>query len=393
MIDINYEHCTGCGACVQICPKNCIEWEEKEFGFNYPKIDTEKCIDCGICEKVCPIAKEKIKPSEQCVYAVVNREQDTLMESTSGGAFSALAKYVLGKNGVIYGCEMDENYVVKHIRVTKFSKMPKLRGSKYVQSNTGITFKEVEQDLKQGKLVLYSGTPCQISGLKYFLRKKYENLITVDIVCHGVGSQAYFSKFMDNLCQRKGKVLWLNFRDKKFAGWSCGGGGGGSITHKNVYREWKFLEYQNYYYHYFLTGDIYRKSCYSCAYSNIDRQGDFTIGDFWGVETLGLKLNTTLGCSVVIANNNKAAKLINSLNNVDKVEVKMEQADKHNAQLIHPAILTETLRNKLAHQYEVMSANEIQKVYLKENKWCVLKGKLKNTIPYKIKLLLRKLKK
>lgn len=392
MIDIDYEHCTGCGACVQSCPKNCIEWEEKEFGFNYPHVDEDKCINCGICEKVCPIAKEKNKLFEQYVYAVVNREQDTLMESTSGGAFSALAKYVLGKNGVIYGCEMDENYVVRHIRVKNSSEMSKLRGSKYVQSNTGITFKEVEQDLKQGKLVLYSGTPCQISGLKYFLRKKYENLITVDIVCHGVGSQAYFTKFIDNLCQRKGKVLWLNFRDKKFAGWSCCGGGG-SITYKNVYREWKFFEYQNYYYHYFLTGDIYRKSCYSCAYSNTDRQGDFTLGDFWGVESLDLKLNTTQGCSLVIANNSEAMKIIDSITEMEKVEVSLSDASKYNAQLKEPMRLNEGKRNKLAHQFEIMSGNEIQEAYIKDNKMVVLKGLLKRMIPYRVKLVVRGMKK
>lgn len=393
MLNIDYEHCSGCGACVQKCPKGCISWEKGELGFQYPMVDTAKCVNCHLCEKVCPIGKELDVPEMQAVSALVNQDDNILSHSTSGGAFTAIAENVLNEGGVVYGCSMEEGFQIRHIRVTEVAGLEKLRGSKYVQSDTGETFRLAEQDLKAGRRVLFSGTPCQIVGFKHFLGKVYENLLTIDIVCHGVGSQAYFDKFMEDLNRREGHVEELRFRDKKYVGWSCGGVVvvvvSPSSSHKREERP--FYNHENYYYSYFLSGDIYRKSCYSCPYANAQRQGDITLGDFWGIEALKLSIDSYNGCSLVITNTEKGSRAITSLTNVSIVEASAEAAIKHNDQLAAPSVLKPS-REKRITEYEQMTGQEIQEAYIKENKKTLIKGKIKTMIPYDLKRKLRGLR-
>lgn len=195
----------------------------REFGFRYPQIDEDTCVNCGLCEKVCPIDKALEVPAEQKAYAAVHKDAEVLAKSTSGGAFTAIADAIFAQGGIVYGAAMLDDMQVKHIRTIGKADFEGLRSSKYLQSDTGTTYQMVEQDLKQGKTVLYSGTPCQIDGLKNYLGKDYEHLYTADIVCHGVGSQAYFDKYMDFARKRYGKIKALRFRSKEYAGWSCGG--------------------------------------------------------------------------------------------------------------------------------------------------------------------------
>lgn len=387
MFAINYENCTGCGACVQRCPKQCISWTTKEFDFRYPQVDEATCINCGLCEKVCPIDKELKAPIVQKAYAAVHKDSSVLGKSTSGGAFTALADAIFSQGGVVYGAAMLNGMQVKHIRTENRTALAELRSSKYLQSDTGTTYQMVEQDLKQGKVVLYSGTPCQIDGLKCFLRKEYENLYTADIVCHGVGSQAYFDKYMEFAKERYGKIKVLRFRSKEYAGWSCGGGVvvvGTSNSEKKI----QYRDFDNYYYSYFLSGDIYRKCCYSCKYANTKRVGDFSLGDYWGVEALNLPLQTENGCSLLLVNNERAEKLLETIVDLDKVETTIEQAAHCNKQLNEPSRLPES-RQKRIEEYESMSGQQIQKVYLKTHRKTVVKGKLKALMPYKLKLLIR----
>lgn len=386
MFAINYENCTGCGACVQRCPKQCISWTTKEFDFRYPRIDEASCINCGLCEKACPIDKELKAPTAQKTYAAVHKDSAVLEKSTSGGAFTALADTIFSRGGVVYGAAMLNGMQVKHIRTEDKISFADLRSSKYLQSDTGTTYQMVEQDLKQGKVVLYSGTPCQIDGLKCFLRKEYENLYTADIVCHGVGSQAYFDKYMEFAKERYGKIKALRFRAKEYAGWSCGGGVvvGTSNSEKKI----PYRDFDNYYYSYFLSGDIYRKCCYSCKYANTKRVGDFSLGDYWGVEALKLPLQTENGCSLLLVNNDRAEKLLETVVDLDKVETTIEQAAHCNKQLNEPSRLPES-RKKRIEEYESMSGPQIQKVYLKTHRKTVVKGKLKALMPYKLKLLIR----
>lgn len=391
MFAINYENCTGCGACVQRCPKQCISWATKEFDFRYPRVDEATCINCGLCEKVCPIDKELKVPTAQKAYAAVHKDSSVLEKSTSGGAFTALADTIFSQGGVVYGAAMLNDMQVKHIRTENRTAFAELRSSKYLQSDTGTTYQMVEQDLKQGKVVLYSGTPCQIDGLKCFLRKEYENLYTADIVCHGVGSQAYFDRYMEFAKERYGKIKALRFRSKEYAGWSCGGGvvvGTSNSEKNNSEKKIPYRDFDNYYYSYFLSGDIYRKCCYSCKYANTKRVGDFSLGDYWGVEALNLPLQTENGCSLLLVNNERAKKLLETVVDLDKVETTIEQAAHCNKQLNEPSRLPES-RQKRIEEYVSMNGQQIQKMYLKTHRKTVVKGKMKALMPYKLKLLIR----
>lgn len=396
MIKVDFEKCTACGACVQICPVKCICWQEGEFGFRYPCVDQSKCINCHQCEKVCPLEKELVVPENQHYFAAVHRNRDILSKSTSGGVFTALADYVLERNGIVYGCTMDDAFQVKHVRISSKEELAQLRSSKYVQSNTMNTFRQALIDLRKGLYVLYTGTPCQIAGLNHFLGKSYERLITIDIVCHGVGSQKYFDKFLTDLKQREKDIVGLRFRDKKYVGWSCGGVvvvvNNNNTTLKGKNKEKPFYNFENYYYSYFLSGTIYRKSCYSCPYASLKRPGDFTLGDFWGVESLKLELDVSHGCSLVITNTEKAHKIFKELTTLSEKEVTFEQSVKHNAQLNHPVLLNSNVRNKLLEQYETMTGTEIQKYYKQDNKMNLIKGEIKIHMPYGLKMFIRSLR-
>lgn len=388
MLTVDYEKCTGCGACVQRCPKRCISWTQREFGFRYPQIDKDACVNCGLCEKVCPTDKALEVPVEQKVYAAVHKDTEVLAKSTSGGAFTAIADAIFAQGGIVYGAAMLDDMQVKHIRTTGKDDFEGLRSSKYLQSDTGTTYQMVEQDLKQGKFVLYSGTPCQIDGLKNFLGKDYETLYTVDIVCHGVGSQAYFDKYMDFARERYGKIKALRFRSKEYAGWSCGG----VVDSSDCLKKIPYRDFDNYYYSYFLSGDIYRKSCYSCKYANTNRVGDFTLGDYWGVEALNLPLQTENGCSLLLVNNQHAMQLLDEIESLDRVETTVEQAAHCNKQLNAPSKLMDSRQNRIG-EYESMSGQQIQKEYLKNHRKTVVKGQLKALMPYKLKLLIRSARK
>lgn len=387
MLTVNFEKCTGCGACIQSCPKQCISWITKEFGFYYPQIDEEICVNCGLCEKVCPIDKILELPVTQKVYAAVHKDAEVLSKSTSGGAFTAIADAVFAQNGVVYGAAMLDDMQVKHIRTANRDKFAALRSSKYLQSDTGNTYQMVKRDLNQGRMVLYSGTPCQIDGLKFFLGKNYENLYTADIVCHGVGSQAYFDKYMEFAKKRYGNIKAVRFRSKEYAGWSCGGGVVVVDSSEHL-KKIPYRDFDNYYYSYFLSGDIYRKCCYSCKYANTRRVGDFSLGDYWGVEKLHLSLETQNGCSLLLVNSSKGHRLFEKLQSLTVQETSLDEAVKYNAQLKAPSELPLSRKDRIL-EYEKMTGSQIQKEYLRKHKKRYLKGLLKSMIPYKVKLIIR----
>ena len=384
--------CTGCGACVQICPKSAIHWIKKEFDFLYPEVDENLCVKCGLCEKVCPIDKNLVNPTIQKAYAAVNTDADVLQNSTSGGAFIAIAETVLNKGGIVYGCIMDEDFKVCHTRCTKKDDLQKCMGSKYVQSDINITYRLAEHDLKSGLSVLFSGTPCQIAGLYGYLQKRYENLITIDIVCHGVGSQGYFDKYLQFEKQRRnGSLKEIRFRSKRYVGWSCGGVVVVAPRGNEMTRKYKpYFNYDNYYYSYFLSGDIYRQSCYSCKYANLIRQGDFTLGDFWGVESLDLGIETSKGCSLLIANSKKAIDFLSLVTDkLQCIEVDINDAARKNGQLRAPSKKSK-IRSQLLEEYKKYSANEIQRLYKRRNRKGICLGIIKRYMPYSLRRVLRK---
>ena len=391
MIKLNLKNCTACGACVQKCPKKCIELKSDVNGFLAPIVNNLECINCGMCNRVCPIDKTIIAElSSPIAYACANKNKGVMLQETSGGVFGVIADYVLGQGGVVYGCAYTEHLQASHVRINSKENLFTLFGSKYVQSHTRNTFEECEEDLKNGRLVLYSGTPCQIAGLKQYLQKNYENLITVDLVCHGVASQSYFDKFIGFLEKNVGlNCIDYNFRSKKNSGWSIAGIAcfkdykGNTLEKKQYY-------FSNYYYGYFLSCSIYRESCYSCKYANINRVGDFTLGDFWGVEGLSIPFDVENGCSLVLLNSVKATKIFDTLD-LNKHIVSLDIATKYNRQLVAPST-SRYNRNELLREYREDDAALIQKKFKKRSRMQNLKGRIKYLLPKKLKRILLKLK-
>lgn len=384
---LDNKQCSGCGACVQICPKHCIEMKADKYGFNYPYMKQDDCINCNLCEKICPISKNDNINFKQSSYAAINNNDEDLLTSASGGVFGAIAEYILDLNGVVYGCAWQDKLQAEHIRVTNKKDLQKLKGSKYVQSDIKNTFKEAKNDLDINNWVLYSGTPCQIAGLKSYLRKDYEKLITVDIICHGVPSQIIFNDYIKGLEDYTGtNITNIDFRSKSNKNWGLSGTYTGTYKKTNKSFVKNFNYFDNYYYFYFLKGYIYRESCYSCNYANLNRPGDFTIGDFWGAESFKLPFKAQNGCSLIIVNTSKGKNIIESFK-INKVEIDLESARKFNKQLSEPTkvhedrllILDSMLNNSFSHN---------NKYFKKKFKRELFFGRLKYAIPAKIKNIL-----
>lgn len=314
MIDLNNENkerCIGCEACKEVCPVFCIEMKYDDEGFLFPYIDKEKCIECKKCESVCAVYKkvnldlEKIKKETE-VFAVWNLNEPIRKESSSGGFFSVLAERILEEKGIVIGAVFNKKFQVIHDFIEKKEELYKLRGSKYVQSSINNTYSLTRENLKKGRKVLYSGTPCQIEGLYNFLGKDYENLITCGIVCHGVPSPKVFETYLEQLKKIfKEEIKEIKFREK-INGWRDFNF---SIFFKSgkKYSE-KFNK--NYYCNGFSQNLYLRKSCYKCNYK---LNSDFLIGDFWGIELSDSNLDDNKGISLVILRSLKAKIIFNSL--------------------------------------------------------------------------------
>ena len=270
--------CCGCGACAQICPRNAIAMQADNEGFLYPTVDESKCIKCGLCLKSCPILNNKKQQITPEVYVAKNKNIEEQKQSSSGGMFSVLANYVLEQKGIVFGAAFDRNWKVEHCFINKKEDLDKLRRSKYVQSNTLETFREAKKFLESGKHVLYTGTPCQIAGLKSFLSKDYDNLLTVDIICHSTPSPKVWQDFLAQNYDTS-KLIKIDFRDKK-DGWN-----------KSELRFY-FKDRKDYiankqpalFVKGFIAGLFSRPSCYNCYFKYFNRFSDFTIGDAWGYD-------------------------------------------------------------------------------------------------------------
>ena len=330
---VNYKDCFSCRSCFLSCPKNAIEMIENEEGFFYPKVTEDKCIDCGICVKKCPsLNKVERENFEQYGLAVVAKDKNVLLKSSSGAASSIIANKIVTDGGVVFGSAYDDNLFVQHIACKDFSELEKIKGSKYVESFTGDTFKETKEYLENGQKVLYTGSPCQIAGLKKYLGKDYENLYTLDLICHGVPSRKLFLKYLEWLGNRNnGKIIYYGFRDKDVGGWSCGG----KIKTKT---KTKIVEGAcDPYYATFLRGETYRESCYSCPFANTNRISDITIGDYWGVKKNHPEIPSENGVSCIIINSKKGLNLFNATkSSFNCYETKIENIVEKNLNLSKP---------------------------------------------------------
>ena len=320
MINItNKTNCCGCHACYNICPQFCIRMEQDLEGFKYPIVDKSKCIECNLCEKVCPIINNINEPSinmPPLAFAAFNKNEKIRSESSSGGLLSIIAEHVLAQGGLIYGAAFDENFNVVHQCASNSESLGKLRGSKYVESVIGDTYKHIKENLENSTLVLFSGTPCQVHGLKTYLIKDYDNLICTDLICHGVPSPLIWNKYLNYREKTNdSKTRYVNFR-AKITGW------------KNFSFYMKFENDSEYtatfhkdiFMRGFLTDLYLRPSCYECKFKIKNRISDFTLADFWGIEQLAYEIDDDKGISLVMIHSLKAKKLLEKFK--DKIVTK-----------------------------------------------------------------------
>lgn len=378
--------CTGCGACQQICPVQAVKLIPDKEGFLYPSVDIEKCIKCNLCEKCCPIDNLVLKSEEKgrpIVLAAQNREDKILLKSTSGGAFAVLAKYVLSKNGIVFGACMNEKLECFHTAITDISQLKELQGSKYVQSATGETFLQTKQALENGRIVLYSGTPCQIAGLRNYLQKSYTNLITVDLICHGVPSLELFQTYIEWKSRKKRKnVVSYNFRDKEKSGWD--------LQYSFVAGSKKYFGYASTdpYYWLFLRGASYRESCYQCAYANDQRVGDITIADFWGVEKFFDSFDLKRGVSLILLNTEKGKGMLEYIKeNMYTEDATIDMAKERNKNLSAPTSRPE-IRSQVYNIVAEKGIDGVLRLMQKNPKYYV--AIVKSYVPVKVKAKIKR---
>lgn len=336
MIDISEkDKCSGCYACAAVCPKNCINMVSDNEGFWYPKIDNDACVRCGLCERVCPIINKWSSDNQQrpTAIAAINKNTEVRLNSSSGGIFSILAEWVLSKNGVVFGAAFDDSFQeVHHIFIENISDVDRLRGSKYVQSRIGDTYKEVKRFLTSGRLVLFTGTPCQIAGLYSFLGKDYEDLYTQDIICHGVPSPLVWRKYLhERESKAASKTKRMSFRHKKY-GWKTFAvlfEFSNNSTYIKTLQEDSFMRA-------FLSNACLRPSCYSCSFKTVNRQADITLADFWGVHRVMPYMDDNKGTSIVLVHSKKGGLLLEYVTDELKyADLRIETIVKYNPALLH----------------------------------------------------------
>lgn len=317
MIDIkDKSKCCGCAACVQRCPKQCITMLKDNEGFLYPKVDVVKCIDCGLCEKACPVLNVQKERLPQKVYAAKNRDEEIRRQSSSGGIFTILAEKTINAGGVVFGVMFNKNWEVVHSYTETIEGLAAFRGSKYVQSIIGNSYKQAEAFLKQGREVLFSGTPCQIAGLKRFLRKEYDNLLTVECVCHGVPSPLVWREYLENIDP---EIVNVNFREKSRSWKKYNFVVNGRDNTVNQ------LFYNNPYMQGFLRDIYLRPSCYACPAKSSKSGADITLGDFWGIDNYMPEIDDDRGVSLVMLHTEKGVSVFNAIS-CTKVEADYKRA-------------------------------------------------------------------
>ncbi|WP_238915446.1 Coenzyme F420 hydrogenase/dehydrogenase, beta subunit C-terminal domain [Clostridium sp. YIM B02555] len=357
------KHCCGCSACYNICPKECIEMLQDEEGFLYPRIDEKKCIKCNLCSKVCPYNNEKKYNDieEPKAFACIHNDREVVKKSTSGGAFTAIAESICKEEYVIFGAALNDNVRVEHKYITDIKDIDLFRSSKYVQSDISKSLKDAKTFLDKGKKVIFTGTPCQIAGVKSYLRKDYENLITIDLVCHGVPSPLVFEKYKEYMEKiHNSRIKHVNFRDKakkwdehnmtiKFEN-------GAKYTKRGVDDAFEVGFYKHLY---------HRPSCHQCPFSRIPRVGDFTLGDLWGIDEIIPQINNQQGISLLLFNTKKSEAFVEEIKKrANLIEINLNDAVANNKNLIK---CTEESPNRIEfmNDMQIMKYSQLKEKYLK----------------------------
>lgn len=334
----NTTQCTGCAACYNICRHNAITMAEDKEGFLFPVVNQDTCIGCGACEKCCPSLHDNILEAKTVKAYAMWSFKDRVV-SSSGGAFSAFARFVISKGGVVFGAVFDEKMRLHHSMTDSLEGLKAMRGSKYVQSEIGRTMRQVSQALNEDRWVLFCGTPCQVDGLKRYLREKTsDKLITLDLACHGVPSIQVFQSYLEKLRKRFGKTEIVNYEFRKCDGWEKSP----FVTFEGNNRI-KIYGINALYTEAFNANALFRKSCYSCKYSSMNRMGDCTIADFWGIGRYGIPFRHDVmkGVSLVITNTAKGNRILHQLSDIFLEERNLKEAliENHNLKFptpLHP---------------------------------------------------------
>lgn len=332
---LSINNCTGCTACAAVCPKRCIEMKKDADGFMHPFVDSTQCIHCRLCEQRCPIINNHHSVTElPKAYAVISKDNQNRLSSSSGGFFSELCKEVICNHGFVYGATYNESFEVYHICVENEKDLSLIRGAKYSQSNLGNTFVDIKKKLDENNKILFSGTPCQVAGLKSYLNKEYDNLICVDFVCHGVPSPMAWNVYVKyrSKVDNEGRLpVSINLRSKE-TGWS-------------KYNYCHVFEYENkrvvipnnesLYMKLFVGDYINQTACADCKFKGYSRVSDFTLGDFWGIWDIDPTMDDDKGTSVVLVHSEKGKNLFDKIkDNLVVKEVSLEEASRQNPSML-----------------------------------------------------------
>lgn len=379
--------CCACGACLNVCPKQAISMIEDACGFRYPQIDENLCVRCGRCKQVCAFQNSKVENNPVKVFAGVAKDECIRKTSASGGIFAAIAKKALEDGFVVFGAALHSDFSVKHVEIKTVEELRKLQGSKYTQSDMGRTYSEVKDLLDQGNRVLFSGTPCQIDGLYGFLGRDNENLLTIDIICHGVPSNKMFKDYIKTL---GADVSNFVFRDKSI-GWGINGS---AVINGKKKRIWQS---SSSYLYYFTKGWIYRENCYQCKYTCSHRPADITLGDYWGIEKQHTEYlgndgwDEAKGISVIIANTAKGEATLNRMRCVlDLKESTFEKVAAGNGQLKHPSKADR--RSELIELYLSAGWDGVEQRFRKKIGWRFYTSQIKSLIPGCVKRKIKSMK-
>ena len=385
----NLDMCSGCGACVAVCPKNAIDFKEDRFGQKFPKIDQNKCIDCHLCEKTCPINHEFFIPKLELTkcYALQGRNKGHVEGCSSGGVATIIARHIIEQGGYVFGCKFDENMDLNYVECSTLYELELIKGSKYVQSNLTQCYVQIKKRLVQGKKVLVIGLPCQIAGVKGYLKKDYENLFLIDLICHGTPPVRYLKEHVERLGYAK--IENIKFREKK-----------GFILTLFDNKKSKIFSVRSAcdeYYSGFLNGIIYRENCYKCPYANPYRVSDITLGDFWGLDKETLVKKYEGAISVGLVHTEKGAAIFEEIcDQIVYEERKIEEALEENGQLREPMKPDEHDRRVFLQYYPVLGFDRaFRKTKLYKKKVLVSKCKnciVKTRVGKNLKELWRKIK-
>ena len=365
MIEIgNKQNCCGCAVCTQACPKHCITMVEDAEGFLYPDVELEKCVDCNMCQRVCPMLNKTDEDAPYTkAYAAYNLDEKERLQSSSGGVFSLLAKQVLREGGVVYGAAMSEDCTSAcHIKAESPDDLVALRGSKYIQSSTEGVYQQIKNELDNKRKVLFSGTPCQIAGLKSLLRTDYENLLCVGVICHGVPSSKIWRKYLRYRENRAGASARRTFFRHKYYGWKMFA----VLFEFSNSTAYKQILYKDLFMQMFLQNICLRPSCYSCHFKGLHELADISLADFWGAENVCPELDDDKGLSLVLVHTPKGNELFQEI----KGTMISKEVDFQQAALQNPAIFescTEPInRDSFMNDMDTLTIKQLGAKYLKK---------------------------